>query len=326
MKLLKLVIYCGIIAFCISCGFHDEFTSREYPFVETIGMGEINPNGATVNFTIKDFGKIGKSSISSYGVIYIDSASEKNDDYFIQELKGAPNGNDILVHITHDLTPQTVYIAYPFVKASNQTILGSPLIFTSQGNSPPEITEISATKLGVNLQFRVIGKNFSSIEGKNIIEIPGTEEYFSYNVYYSTPDTLLVSVYPNIYYEEGNNQKFDFSVTVNNQNATIPNYFSIEYPKIQTIDNLEYRIGDEINVELNLEAEPVFLYLTVNYESQNGYLYLNLEKTGENKYRTTLTEFPKGNYPIGLFASYNVSPIAGVGIHQFYENEITIID
>jgi hypothetical protein len=326
MNLLKLVIYCGIISFCISCEFHDEFTSREYPFVETIGMREINRNGASINFTIKDFGKIGISSISSYGVIYKDSASGNKDDFFIQELKGAPNGNDILVHINHDLIPQTDYIAYPFVKASNQTILGSPLIFTSEGNSPPEITEISATKLGVNLQFRVIGKNFSSIEGRNIIEIPGTEEYFSYDVYYSTQDTLLVSVYPNIYFEEDKNQKFDFSVTVNNQNATIPKYFSIEYPKIQAIDNLEYRIGDEINVELNLEAEPVFLYLTVNYESQNGYLFLPLEKTDENKYKTTLTEFSKGNYPIGLFASYEVSPIAGVGVHQSYEKEITISD
>lgn len=312
---------------CFSCEVNDSLSPRNYPFIETIGVSTIDQTGSVLDFEIKDFGT---GQIMSYGVEFLEKENENTrfyeGGYYVHEINGKPEDDQVSIKITHDLIPNIEYIAYPFIKTFQTKIIGNPVFFTAKGSSAPEILTVSKSTLGLNFNFIVTGKNFSSKKEFNKVEVIGAENYFQFFVRHATRDSLIVSVYPN-YYRIGNiEDKFDLKIQSHDQVAIAPDQFTIDYPRIVSISSLEVKPGDEILVATNLENETEFMYLTVNLIDGYGvnYIYIPLEKIERNNYKCIFPEFPEGNYKLGLYSGYTIDETAGGAIHIYYDQNIQV--
>ncbi len=323
-----ILLYClGLILVFTSCDVQDSITPRDYPFVETIGISSIDPTGAILDFRFQEFGK---NEISSYGVDFIQLEETGNPNYqresFTTELNGKPDEENVSVKISHDLIPGIKYTAFPFVRSGQTKILGSPSTFISKGISAPEIISVSKTKLGLNWNFKIIGKNFSSKKEYNEVKVLGAEPFFSFSVNYASSDTLIISL-NSVSYRVGNiEDKFDLMVKSRDQSVILSNHFSIDYPRILSISTLKIAPGEEAVITTNLDNESEFLYFTINVNrNHENYLYIPLEKLGVNQYKFTMPDFPVGTYPIGLYSSHYRDEQSTVGVHYFYDQNLEII-
>ncbi len=312
----------------ISCQNEDGFTPRSYPFVLSTGVNQVDTTGAILNFEVKDFGK---GQIISYGVEFLESYNIENnpasEEYYVHQIEGKPEGNLVSFKITSDLVQGTEYIAYPFVKTASYKVSGEAIPFTAKGSSDPQILKVTKSTLGLNMSFEIIGKNFSSKKEWNQVEVLGIENYFRFKVNYASIDSLVIGVYPNIYWDGSKEDKFDLQVQTHDQTVNLPAHFNIDYPRILSINTLEVVPGDELFVTTNFENDSEFIYLTVNYSdgSNDNYLYVPLEKVNNNRYRCIMPEFPEGNYKIGLYSSYIIDETTGGGFHFYFENTLEVL-
>ena len=316
------------ILLMVSCQYEDGFTPRVYPFIVTSRVNSIDESGATLDFELKDWGS---GQIISYGVEFLETEHVENKhyegEYYVRELKGKPDSKQVSIKLTSDLSPNTEYLAYPFVKTSSSKITVKPVQFIAKGSSAPQILEVTKSTLGLNMSFGIIGKNFSSKKERNVVNVLGADNYFTFKVNYASTDSLFISVYPNILWEGSKDDKFDLKVQTHNQTANLPAQFNIEYPRILSINTLEITPGDELNITTNLENNSEFIYLTVNYSDgwNVNYLYVHMEKVDTNRYRSIMPEFPAGNYRIGLYSSYIIDETSGGGFHIYFENNLEVL-
>lgn len=322
-------LYILLICFaCFSCEVNESLTPRDYPFVETIGISSIDEMGSILDFEIKHFGS---GQIISYGVEFLEKENFIIQNYeggfYIHEIKGKPEGDQGSIKITHDLIPNVEYVAYPFIKTLQHKISGKPVFFTSKGSSAPEILTVSKSTLGLNYNFIVTGKNFSSKKEFNKVEVLGAENYFDFFVKRASRDSLVINVFPKTYRFGNIEDRFDLKIQSHDQVAIVLNQFNIDYPRILSISTLEVKPGDEIFVNTNLENKSEFIYLTVNLIGGYGvqYLYIPLEEVDENYYKCIFPEFPKGNYKLGLYSSFIIDETNGGGTHIFYDQNIQVI-
>src|SRR5690606_22984522 len=108
------------------------------------------------------------------------------------------------------------------------------------------------------MSFEIIGKNFSSKKERNQVDILGTENYFRFKVNYASTDSLVIGVYPNIYWDGNKEDKFDLKVQTPDLIAILPAHFNIDYPRILSISTLEVVPGDELFITTNLENDSEF--------------------------------------------------------------------
>lgn len=311
-----------------SCQYEDGFTPRAYPFIVTSSINSIDETGATLNFELKDWGT---GQIISYGVEFLETENVENKfyegEYYVRELRGEPESSQVSIKLSSDLVPDTEYFAYPFVKTATSKITGKPVEFIAKGSSAPQISKVSKTTLGLNMSFNIIGKNFSSKKEWNQVDVLGTENYFIFKVNYASTDSLVIGVYPNIYWEGSKEDKFDLQVQTHNLSVNLPTQFNIDYPKILSINTLEVVPGDELVVTTNLENDSEFIYLSVNYiDGWNiNYLLVPLEKVEKNRYRCIMPEFSVGTYKIGLHSSYLIDETTGGSFHFYFENTLNVL-
>lgn len=311
----------------ISCQYEDGFTPRNYPFVVSTRVNQIDETGTTLDFEVKEFGN---SQIISYGVEFIEAHNNSNlssEKYYVHQTEGKPEGNSVSFKITSDLLPDTEYIAYPFVKTVSYKVSGKAISFTAKGSSDPQILKVTKSTLGLNMSFEIIGKNFSTKEEWNQVEVLGTENYFRFKVNYASTDSLVIGVYPNSYWDGSKEDKFDLKVQTHDQSVILPDYFNIDYPRILSINTLEVVPGNELFVTTNLENDSEAIYLSVNYSDgmNDNYLYVPLEKVDHNRYRCIMPDFPAGNYKIGLYTSYRIDETTGGGFHIYFENNLEVL-
>jgi hypothetical protein len=290
-------------------------------------MSAIDQTGAIMEFKFREFEG---NEFSNYGVDFIQLEEPENPNYqresFTKVLPGKPSEKKVSVKITHDLVPGLKYTANPFIRSGQTKILGSPSTFISKGVSAPEITFVSKTKLGLNLSFKIIGKNFSSLKKYNKVKVLGTEQFFSFSINYASSDTLLVSVNL-INYREGNiEDQFDLMVQTRDQSVILPNHFIIDYPRILSISTLKAAPGEEVFITTNLENKSEILYVTINEKGGNSdYRYIPAEEISDNQYKFTIPEFPIGTYPLGLYASQYIDEQTTGGTHYQYDQKFTIV-
>lgn len=322
-----ILFYCFVLLLIFnSCDIQDSITPRDYPFVETVGISTIDQTGAIMEFKFREFGG---NEFSSYGVDFIQLEQTGNPNYqresFTTELTAKPNGENVSVKITHDLISGIKYTAFPFVRSGQTKILGGPSTFIAKGVSPPEITSVSKTKLGLNWNFKIIGKNFSSVKQYNEVKVLGAEQFFRFSINYASSDTLIISANA-ITYRVGNiEDQFDLMVKSRDQSVILPKQFTIDYPRIVSINTLEVKPGEEIFVTTNFEDDPEFIYLTVNLIGgwNVNYIYIPLEKIEKNSYKCIFPEFPEGNYKIGLYSSIIIDGSGG-SIHIYYDQNMQV--
>ncbi|TNF44250.1 MAG: hypothetical protein EP311_01585, partial [Cytophagales bacterium] len=67
-----------------SCRQEEEITLRDYPFIESLGVSDLNQTGVSVNFEIK---KAGRNSIQEHGLEYFLSSPNANPTEFADVMK-----------------------------------------------------------------------------------------------------------------------------------------------------------------------------------------------------------------------------------------------
>ena len=296
-----------------SCQESEILTPRSYPVIQTKGVSKIDKDGATLEVTLKDKGE---SGIESYGVEYLESKLQENifiqKEFFKKEIKESPEGSVISVTIDSELVAGEEYYARPYVKSKGITVFGESVKFVAQGSKTPEITEVNSRILGMWFEFEIKGKYFSSRLENNTVEVPGTEGVMALSIIEARTDFLRVRSFRTLDFEKFiTDKRYDLVVTTLGKKVVLPGHFKLGVPRISSINTLKASIGDELLVELDLEREGEFMYLTLNYENPFPfYTLLLLKKVQGNLYRTQLTEFPAGKYSLGLLmeGSYTVFP------------------
>jgi hypothetical protein len=197
------------------------------------------------------------------------------------------------------------------VKFKEKTVYGESVKFVAQGSRAPEIAEVNSSVLGMWFEFEIKGKYFSSRLENNQVRVPGTEGFLDLQLVEARTDFLKVRSLRRLNFEDFvSDKRYDLVVTTLGKSTTLPGHFRLGVPRIVSINTLKAKVGEELLVELDLEREGEFMYLTLDYQNQSKYVLLLLRKVQGKLYRTVLTDFPPGIYSLGLLmeGSFTVYP------------------
>ena len=112
MKKNNTIILLLLMGLFISCEQLEEITSRDYPFVESISVSDINETGVTVNFEIR---KNGASPITSYGLEYwVETFNGRQPNIQKVTRSGAPESSVVDLRISYDMI-KAAYLVQPYV-------------------------------------------------------------------------------------------------------------------------------------------------------------------------------------------------------------------
>lgn len=298
---MKKSIWYAIIAASIFFGCEqEEFISpRDYPFIESLGVTQINPNGATIEAEIL---KEGSSSITEYGVYFnmsIDNPYAEPDitDFQSVAISGKPDESIFSVRIDFDLVDQTNYFAKPYVKMGETVVLGKSLTFLSQGVHSPVIDSVSTNKLFEDGEFIIYGDFFHSELDRNWVEVPGLEDYYKFQVTEVSRNEMKVYVdrrYMNI---QTSNNKFDLVVNSAGKKTVLPEHFSFGFPVIEEISPLKIYSGDRITMKFSESVEDMQIYFQIMYDGEFVSFIEEMEVVG-NEVRGILGDTAPGEYLI----------------------------
>ncbi|EAZ82809.1 Kelch repeat-containing protein [Algoriphagus machipongonensis] len=294
------LILIAFLAFFSACQQDEAITPREYPFIESKEIKNIDETGAIVDFEIL---KGGKSSIDSYGVEYLESSAFGNvyipTEYLSFEIEGAPVENFISFKIKYDLLKGIEYYVKPFVKSNGMTIYGAPLLFESKGVKSPEISEVSVKEISGPTTFTIKGDYFSAVKERNFVHIPYIDEYFSVKVIEATPELLTVELSSYSSLIPVSDAAYDLVVTVFDKSTTLSSHFTLGYPKIQSINKLSAHVGEEIIVTLDKEYQHN-LQLRLNNLYNEFTSTIPFVKITPTTYKATVPDYLSGKYELKL--------------------------
>lgn len=306
-----------ILLFTSGCQESETISPRRYPIIETLQIGGIDENGVTIDVKLIH---PGPQTIDSYGADYLETRLAPNNNIEVplltKEINGAPGESEFSVRIESDLLEGEEYFVKPFVRSGSYKVYGSALVFHAKGSRTPQITEVNSSVLGMRLEFVIRGENFSNRIENNLVEVPGTGDTFHFEIVEAQWDMLRVRVFQ-IGLGAGidPNSRFDLSVTSMGKTSVLKDHFSVGFPRITGMNTLKAKPGDELLVDIELEEESEFMYLTINY-NKGVYLLLRLTKISDGLYRTVMEEFPDGIYQLGFLKE---------GHHDVYSEKFEVV-
>lgn len=241
-----------------SCRQEEEITLRDYPFIESLGVSDLNQTGVSVNFEIK---KAGRNSIQEHGLEYFLSSPNANPTEFADVMKvsqaGSPSGEVASLRIQYDLIDGRNYLVRPYVKAGETTVYGEFLPFTSLGTSPPVVTEVSPTSFYKSARITIKGDFFNSRIENNEVRIPELENDFRVTLLSATNQQLEILVENTSYNFQPTEQKFDLLIKSGGKTVTLSDVFSITVPSILSVEPRQVYVGEKLRIftsypELNI--------------------------------------------------------------------------
>lgn len=299
MRKTNILIWICLMIF-VSCQQEEMLTSRDYPFVISLDVSNIDKTGANVDFEVI---KEGRSAISSYGIEYLESyyseSNYSNEEALLVEKQGVPAGNMGSIRLDTDLIAGTEYVVKPFVKAGSTTVYGESMRFQSRGGLDPEITEVSNSTLTGSIDLTIIGKNFNSRKEQNQILIPGMEDYFNIEMISTSNEKIVARLKRTYLPFPVSDEKYDLQLTTGGKTILLENQFSIGYPFIESITPLKTFVGNDFSIKLNANAYfgNAELYINNNIPA----LSYTIEDIAKEEVTFVMGNLPPGKYPIKLY-------------------------
>lgn len=301
--------------FFTSCQEEEFVTQRDYTFVESGQIVDINETGATAVFEIL---KPSPSAIQEYGVEFLESDLAQSGEPGISFLKisqtGSPDQSPIEQRINYDLLPGREYLVRPFVRAGNKTTYGEELIFDSRGVAPPVLTEVSPNELYQVGQIKVKGDFFQSRKELNTVELLGLENDFLIQIDSVNRNELWFTYIP-IYTEQRElNGKYDLKVTSGGKSTILQDAVSVVLPRIVNVSPLSAFVGEKIQIQLN---QPVDDPNGINFQIFNESISLEFtpESLGGGRFQFDFPLYPFGKYKLAVIRGYQI---------EVYEEEIEL--
>ena len=287
-----------------ACEQVEEITQRDYPFVQSIGITDLDETGATVNFEIK---KNGSGSISEYGIEYIDQKTLNSSDFegksLIVSKSGEPSGSLQSFRISYDLINQELYQVKPFVKMGSTVVYGEVLPFESKGVAPPKVSKVSPTEIFLFQTLTIEGDFFHSRIDQNQVEIPGLMDDFRIILLEASRNQLVVSVEARTATLRPSSQKYDLRITSGGKSVLVQGVFSLGFPKIAEVTPLSFYVGDSIRIKVDkpLPLNSFNQFYLYNSEiPQTSIPLVDAEELG--LYKGIIVNTPPGEYSLSFEA------------------------
>ncbi|GAA0879463.1 hypothetical protein GCM10009119_24310 [Algoriphagus jejuensis] len=271
MKRVSWILVVGLV--CLFACEQEEFISdRNYPFLESVSVSDVNETGVTVNFEILKHGGMG---ISEHGVEFIPA---NENDYpeshrkFDRVMKsGAPESSLISFRISYDLLAGREYVARPYVKSGNRMVYGENLVFSSQGVRPPVIHEISRTEFYLNSPLVIKGDYFNSKLENNSLEIVnGGDNYeVSIDSVNRTEIKLRIRLIRPISTSES--QPLMLKLTSGGKSVLFPTEIHSIVPTVIQMGPSRVYVGDKVTLEFNHPLHETEYSIWLNYTQENGH-------------------------------------------------------
>ena len=308
----------GLVAgavFFTSCQEEEFVTQRDYTFVESGQIVEVNETGATAVFEIL---KPSPSAIQEYGVEFLESDIAQSGEPRISFLKisqtGSPDQSLIEQRINYDLLPGREYLVRPFVRAGNKTTYGEELIFDSRGVAPPILSDVTPTELYQLGQIKVTGDFFQSRKELNTVEILGLEDIYRIQIDSVNRQELWFTYIPISSDPQILNEKYDLKVTSGGKSTILQDVISVVLPRIVDVSPLNVFVGDKVQIQLNQPVDDLNgIIFRIFNESFSQDFYP--ESLGGGRYQF--------DFPLYPFGSYKLAVIRG-NLVEVYEEEIEL--
>ena len=298
---IKYIIALWVLALFGSCEQVEEITSRDYPFIQSISVSDINETGVTVNFEIK---KNGSSAITSYGLEYWVQTFNGGQPN-IQRLTRSGNPESPLVQqrISYDMIKEA-YLVQPFVVAGGVTVYGEKLTFESLGVSAPKITEVTPREIKFYDQIHIKGDFFNSALDLNEVKLLGLEDIFTIRIDSVNNQNIWLSINLKNFSFQPTDQKYVFQVTSGGKFTQFADAISVYKPQILSVEPRRLFVGDSLEVALNFFQTPGDLTFDLTSESGkvlSTYSYVTKEA---GRYKFLAGNTSPGRYDVSINSTF----------------------
>lgn len=297
---IKDLIFFVILGIFSSCEKEVEITPRDYPFVESVGISDVDDEGATVNFEVR---KNGTGTISEYGIEFIEATKVKyieNVKYLKISQSGLPSSPQISIRISYDLVKDEEYLVRPYAKTGDWIVYGENLLFYSKGVNPPEVKEVSPTEFYRSARIKITGNYFNSRQEYNNVKILGLEEQYRVTLESVTNQEIVVKVEQRNYNFQPTEEKFDLLVMSGNKSVIVPKVFSVKVPQITQVSPLSLYVGERIGIQLTSYDPDEQMGFYLNYgRSPNAPIYPIIQM-GNGWVEGIVRNLPPGKYPLSM--------------------------
>jgi len=226
------IYICLIHLFYIGCTKDALIQPKQYPYVITKDVAEINTSGVTFEAKIQDYGQ---EEITDFGFLWSDGKTE-----YKYSLQNSGTLNDFKIRISTDLENGLPYTCRSYVKTVKKLVLGNKVSFVSLGSENPIIADFNPKegfdgtlmKLKVKYlsQYLINNKVFINNLPAEIISLSG--------------DTIVVMTPSMAFAGDAT-----VSVKVGSQQSTSNTKFKIFGPEIESVSSLSGHSGNYITIK-----------------------------------------------------------------------------
>lgn len=286
------------LVFCLvgifACEQVEELTQREYPFVESIGITDLDESGATVNFEIK---KTGTAQIDSFGIEFWKFTFVGDQSNTIQRIvkSGAPESLFQELRIEYDLLIGE-YVVRPFVSSAGTVAYGENLVLNSQGVSAPLISSVTPRDINFIDQIHIQGDFFNSVLENNEVKLLGLEEKF--NLQIDSVDNQNIWMKVNLkdisFFPTG--ERYDIQVRSGDKFTVSQDAIGVVPPQILSVEPSDLFVGDSLDVELNFFFNGSDFYFALGEGSGNEIPLFGYRQLEAGKYRVSVDRVNSGSF------------------------------
>nr|NQU93510.1 hypothetical protein [Bacteroidota bacterium] len=210
-----------------------ELQPKDYPYLITLEVTDINPTGVRFNAEVLVYGL---DSIIDFGFVWYNNESQYH--YSLYDHEG--NTDNFTAKVQNNLVANQYYQCRAYIETTNQLVTGNEVGFTSSGSLPPEIVDFFPDTVTDGMSVTLVGKYFSPIVSNNEV----TVNDISAEVVSASNDTIIF-IMPEMAFQ-GNAA---IKLSLNNQTISAPRTITIIGPEIHTLSIDEAQSGTYITVE-----------------------------------------------------------------------------
>ena len=159
MKLPLILIAVLLLLFSWGCEKQSKIEPREYPFVVTREVTQVDSTGATFVAELLDRGK---QEIIDYGFVWRD-----NETQFKYSLFNEQESDHFKLNVSSDLKHDKTYWLYAYTKTRDKLVKGNDVKFTSKGASRPVFQDFHPKSGNSGDTIQLEGKHFSVSQSRN---------------------------------------------------------------------------------------------------------------------------------------------------------------
>lgn len=297
MKIIRIIAALAIGSLA-ACEQLEEISTREYAFVESIGITDLDETGATVNFEVK---QNGINPIDTYGVEFWRFTFAGDNSVRRQKIfkTGTPESPMVDFRIAYDLLVDD-YVVRPFVSSDGVTVYGENLILKSLGVSPPKISSVTPKDIKFIDQIHIQGDFFNSLLNNNEVIILGLEDKFNLVIDSVDNQNIWMRVNLKDISFKPSGERYDIQVRSGGKSSVVKDAIGVLPPQILSVAPKGIFVGDSLDVELNFFFNRNDFSFALTDDSGGEMPLFKFRELEAGRYRVLIERTPAGRYDFAV--------------------------